>query len=380
MSRIRNLILLFGDTSLNYLTLMKWVSLVFFSCSAGVLIGTAIQVHSRGFSATELVRTDLAQPPPGLMFQLNKPSVKSPTAQPLNSPAKPIKPFSGKNQKQSLPQTAEDLAEKAMFQKARSITVKVLSGDNWGSGIIIQRQEQVYTVITNDHVLQSGEAYRIQTPDGKIHVATRYLATQFVGKDLALLQFGSAKSDYKIGVLGNSSTLKEGDKVYAAGFPSEPQKSDSAGWKFTDGRVSLIPEKSLEDGYQLGYDNQIEKGMSGGPVLNLVGEVVAVNGMHAYPLWGDPYLFQDGSKPCEPMRELMVRSSWGIPIEKFLQSAPQFSTKMADKTPKDFSLKPPSPLLVQQPRTSNSKVFQPVGEAAKLMQKQAAAAKSCTQF
>ncbi len=358
---------------------MNWVSLVFFSCTAGILTGLAVQVHNRGFSATELVPTDLAQQPQGSKFELRKPPVKSPVAQPLNLPAKPLKTLSGENQ-ETLPQTATDLPEKAMLLKARSITVKVLSGDNWGSGIIIQRQEQVYTVITNDHVLQSGEAYRIQTPDGKIYAATRYLATQFAGKDLALLQFGSTKSDYKIGVLGNSSALKEGDKIYAAGFPSEPNKLDSAGWKFTDGQISLIPEKSLEDGYQLGYTNQIEKGMSGGPVLNWAGEVVAVNGMHAYPLWGDPYVFQDGSKPCEQMRELMVRSSWGIPIEKFLQLAPQFSTKMDEKNSKNFSLKQPDHLLNQQPETGNSNVSQPVCKTAKVLQQQAAAAKSCTQL
>jgi S1-C subfamily serine protease len=317
---------------------MNWVSLAFLTCTAGLLTVVAI---NRG--------RDTTVPCPLYHSGATGNDVKSPAAQLLNFPAKPIKPFSGKNQKQSLPQTAVDLPEKAMLQKVRSITVKVFSGDSWGSGIIIQRQEQVYTAITNDHVLQSGETYRIQTPDGKIYSATRYLATQFAGKDLALLQFSSTKSDYKIGVLGSSSALKEGDKVYAAGFPSEPKKSDSAGWKFTDGQISLIPEKSLEDGYQLGYNNQIEKGMSGGPVLNWAGEVVAVNGMHAYPLWGDPYVFQDGSKPCEPMRELMVRSSWGIPIEKFLQLAPQFSTKMADKLSKNFSLKLPSQLLDQQP-------------------------------
>lgn len=359
---------------------MNWVSLVFFSCTAGVLTGVAVQVHNRGFSAAEIVRTELPQQPQGSTFQLSKPPMKSPATQPLNLPAKPLKPLSGENQKQPLPQRAEDLAKTAMFQKARSITVKVFSGDNWGSGIMIQRQNQVYTVITNDHVLQSGETYRIQTPDGKIHSATRFLPTQFAGKDLALLQFSSTKSDYKIGILGSSSALKEGDKVYAAGFPVEANKSDSAGWKFTHGRVSLIPEKSLEDGYQLGYDNQIEKGMSGGPVLNFAGEVIAVNGMHAYPLWGDPYVFQDGSKPCEPMRELMVRSSWGIPIEKFLQSAPQFSTKRAEKQPKNISLEPPSQLLAQGAGTSSLTVSQPVCNTAKLMRQQAAAAKSCTQL
>lgn len=354
---------------------MNWFPLALLACTAGLLTGVAVQLHNRGFSATELVSTDLPQPTQGSILQLGKPPVKSPAAQPLNLPAKGPKPLSGPNEGESLPQRTGDLA-----QKARSITVKVLAGDSWGSGIVIQRQEQVYTVLTNDHVLQSEKTYRLQTPDGKIYSATRYLATQFVGKDLALLQFRSTKSDYKIGVLGNSSAVKEGDQVYAAGFPFEADKSDAAGLKFTDGRVSLIPEKSLEDGYQLGYNNQIEKGMSGGPVLNLAGEVVAVNGMHAYPLWGDPYVFQDGSKPCEPMRELMVRSSWGIPIEKFLQLAPQFSTKLAGKTPKKNSLYPPSQLLDRQPGKSNVTVSQPICQAAKLMRQQAAAAKSCTQL
>ena len=359
---------------------MNWFPLAFLTCTAGLLTGAVVQLHNRGFSATELVRTDVLQQPQASIFQLGKPPVKSPADQPLNLPAKLPKRLLGKNQGEPQLPRAEDLAEKAMLQKARSITVKVLSGDSWGSGIIIQRQAQVYTVLTNDHVLESGKTYRIQTPDGEIYSATRYLATQFAGKDLALLRFSSTKFDYKIGVFGSSSAVKEGDQVYAAGFPFEANKSDAAGWKFTGGRVSLIPEKSLEDGYQLGYNNQIEKGMSGGPVLNWAGEVVAVNGMHAYPLWGDPYVFQDGSKPCEPMRQLMVRSSWGIPSEKFLQSAPQFSTKMADKKPKNITLDPPSQLLTQQPDTSNSTVSQPVANTASLMRQQAAAAKSCTQL
>ncbi|MEG4116674.1 hypothetical protein QUA43_04145 [Microcoleus sp. N9_B4] len=91
------------------------------------------------------------------------------------------------------------------------------------------------------------------------------------------------------------------------------------------------------------------------------------------------YVFQDGSKPCEPMGELMVRSSWGIPIEKFVQSAPQFSTKRAEKQPKNISLEPPSQLLAQRPVTSNLTVAQPVGKTARLIQQQAAAT-SCTQL
>lgn len=41
--------------------------------------------------------------------------------------------------------------------------------------------------------------------------------------------------------------------------------------------------------------------------------------MHAYPLWGDPYIFADGSEPEPALREQMVNYSWGIPIETFKQ-------------------------------------------------------------
>jgi S1-C subfamily serine protease len=116
--------------------------------------------------------------------------------------------------------------------------------------------------------------------------------------------------------------VRERDTVIAAGFPFNGDRSDDRGFKFTTGIVSLIAPKSLEDGYQIGYTNQIEKGMSGGPVLNLQGEVVAINGMHAYPLWGDPYIYQDGEKPSRSLHDIMVCSSWGIPINTFLQLAP----------------------------------------------------------
>ena len=81
----------------------------------------------------------------------------------------------------------------------------------------------------------------------------------------------------------------------------------------------------MEGGYQIGYTNDIEKGMSGGPLLNARGEVVGVNGVHAYPLWGDPYQYKDGSEPNAALREQMSKYSWGIPIDTFKQLAPSAS-------------------------------------------------------
>ena len=61
----------------------------------------------------------------------------------------------------------------------------------------------------------------------------------------------------------------------------------------------------------------------------------AINGIHKYPLWGNAYIFKDGTTPALSIRRQMQRSSWAIPIQTFLQSAPQFQVQ---KTPALFSV------------------------------------------
>lgn len=212
------------------------------------------------------------------------------------------------------------LSVSQLQQLARAITVKVFSGDTWGSGIVIQKQGQVYTVVTNDHVLVAGNAHRIQTSDGRVYSARVIKGDRFGGNDLGVLQFNSTAA-YTVATLAASSSLQVGDEVLAAGFPIE----GNPGFSLAAGQISLLPEKALEQGYQLAYTNDIQKGMSGGPLLNQQGQVVGINGMHAYPLWGDPYVFQDGSLPCPAMRDVMVKSSWAIPIETLARSLPRLS-------------------------------------------------------
>ncbi len=211
----------------------------------------------------------------------------------------------------ALPQT--DL--QVLKRHARNITVKVMSDNNWGSGILIQRKGQIYTVLTNEHVLWIGDRYTIQTSDGKQYTAKREAATAFGKNDLGLLRFTSENKDYPIATLGCSLRLTKGTPVYASGFPLPLNEQSTKGFKFTKGSISMISAKAFEGGYQVGYSNDIEKGMSGGPVLNAKGEVVAVNGMHQEPLWGDPYIFQDGTKPKSALFETLSHSSWAIPVE-----------------------------------------------------------------
>ncbi|MDX2242316.1 MAG: serine protease [Leptolyngbyaceae cyanobacterium bins.302] len=203
-------------------------------------------------------------------------------------------------------------------QQARAITVKVKASYSNGSGILIQRRGQLYTVLTNRHVLTAGTPYVIQTPDGRSYPANLVKKINFQGDDLALLQFRS-KTNYTIATLTSTHPLSQGDPLISAGFPLESAPTKANGLLITIGKVSLLPDKAFQGGYQIGYTNLIRQGMSGGPVLNLRGEVVGINSLHAYPLWGDPYIFRDGSKPPPAQRQTIVESSWAVPIDTFKQ-------------------------------------------------------------
>lgn len=211
-------------------------------------------------------------------------------------------------------------------QLARTITVKILSGENRGSGILLKKQGQTYTVITNQHVLESGKPVQIQTADGKIYQGNLVKGVNFQGKDLALLEF-RATGNYSLAPLGNLSTIAVNEPIYAAGFPFERNPSQSQGFVFKAGQILLVPDRAFKEGYQIGYSNEIEKGMSGGPILNRRGQVIGINGIHAYPLWGNPYVYEDGSQPTEALRDLMSRYSWGIPIQTFARLAPGYTSK-----------------------------------------------------
>ncbi|NET70572.1 MAG: trypsin-like peptidase domain-containing protein [Sphaerospermopsis sp. SIO1G2] len=196
-----------------------------------------------------------------------------------------------------------------------------------GTGIIIQKQANqtqnnptqnqqinyIYTVITNNHVIDFVDTpYQIQTPDGVIYNATIIENDKLENYDLGILQF-TTNQTYQIAKFGKSAQLNIEDEIFVGGFVGE--KGEMI---FSHGRLSLVLAKPLEGGYQIGYTNDIQKGMSGGAVLNVQGEVVGINGLHKNPLWEAPDFYFDGSKPEAPLQEKITRSSWGIPIETLI--------------------------------------------------------------
>jgi tetratricopeptide (TPR) repeat protein len=228
-----------------------------------------------------------------------------------------------------------NLSPEELQQLARAITVKVMGGESAGSGTIIRKVGSTYTVVTNQHVLRAVQAgnsqpsdpnlvpnIRIQTPDGLDYPATLVNRDNidFQDNDLGLLEF-NADRIYDVGTFTNPDVrLKAGEKVWAAGFIAESPTPTSI---VTEGQISLIPDQALEQGYQLGYSNPIQNGMSGGPILNRQGDIIGFNGRQGNPLFGDPFIYANGTRPTDDQRQKMVSLSWGLPVSVLAQAAPE---------------------------------------------------------
>jgi Tfp pilus assembly protein PilF/V8-like Glu-specific endopeptidase len=162
---------------------------------------------------------------------------------------------------------------------AQAISVKISTTNGNGSGILLQKQGDVYTILTAAHVVKNGRAsYTITTPDGRTYPPIANSIRRYQGDvDLAVLKFRSSAT-YKLAELGDSNVLKGGMNIYVAGFPAPTKVITESVFVFREGKVSANSKRAFKDGYSLLYSNNTLSGMSGGPVLNEAGQVVGIHG------------------------------------------------------------------------------------------------------
>ena len=186
-----------------------------------------------------------------------------------------------------------------------------------------------YTILTNAHVANKSNTYRITTPDGKTYAAKcaqplkQGTCTAAKNQDLALLEFTSTQN-YTVPTWGDSRSLKPGETVYSAGFSVSIDKK----LKIDTSQISQQTAKPLQGGYQIGFSTSTVQGMSGGSLLNSRGELIGIIGFNAQPILNDGYQYQDGSQPtANEIRELR-KSSFAIPIATLTNLAPQYPARL----------------------------------------------------
>lgn len=140
-----------------------------------------------------------------------------------------------------------------------------------GSGIIVDPEG---FILTNHHVIEGAERIRVKFYDGT------ELPARVVGSDndtdLAVLKV-EPTSPLTVAKLGDSNKVSVGDWVMAIGSPFGLDQTVTAGIISAKDRQSS--EVSGGTPYQqfLQTDAAINRGNSGGPLVNLSGEVIGIN-------------------------------------------------------------------------------------------------------
>lgn len=138
-----------------------------------------------------------------------------------------------------------------------------------GSGFIVDADGYI---LTNQHVIRKAEELKVTTYDGQTYDAK--LIGQDSRTDLAVIKIKSRRKFHPV-MLGNSDEIKIGDWVLAAGSPFGLNQT------FTAGIISALRQdvEVEQNRYRniLQTDAAINRGNSGGPLVNLEGEVVGIN-------------------------------------------------------------------------------------------------------
>ncbi|HAT13467.1 MAG TPA: peptidase S1 [Microcoleaceae bacterium UBA10368] len=173
--------------------------------------------------------------------------------------------------------TAQEIAQLAMFTTVEVNNTLGFSGS--GSGVIIAKQGNIYTVLTANHVVASlAQEYSIRTHLEKNYTAIRIqrLPKNDRDLDLALMQFQS-REQYPVAPMGESERAVVGSTIYVAGYPLPIASGFERKLEFTTGIISSRLDRA-SSGYGLRYQAVTRRGMSGGPVFDADGKIVGIHG------------------------------------------------------------------------------------------------------
>ena len=168
------------------------------------------------------------------------------------------------------------LALRDLVEKIGDAVVQSRTPPGWGSGFILHPDGYV---VTNNHVIAGERSISItqyRKTDAaltKVNFKNIRIVASSPANDLALLKIEDSRKEALPTVpLGESASVKQGQRVFAIGSPLGLERSVS------EGIVSLRNRLILER-LHVQTTAEINPGNSGGPLFNYRGEVVGVNNM-----------------------------------------------------------------------------------------------------
>nr|PMC27829.1 serine protease [Gardnerella vaginalis] len=146
-----------------------------------------------------------------------------------------------------------------------------------GSGVIYKKSGNSAYIVTNNHVVKGSNALQVILSNGRKVDAS--LVGSDSATDLAVLKINSANVK-TVAEFGNSNSIAAGQDVLAIGSPMGSEYANTV----TKGIISAKSRtlKSGTDGTLTSViqtDAAINSGNSGGPLINVAGQVIGINSM-----------------------------------------------------------------------------------------------------
>ncbi|MFM7547578.1 MAG: serine protease [Cyanobacteriota bacterium] len=222
------------------------------------------------------------------------------------------------------------LSTEAIGRIAQAITVRI-EGATQGSGVLVKREGNHYTVLTAWHVVSGqkpGEEMAVYTPDGLSHEVNALSIRRVDQTDLALLSF-TANANYATANPGTTTVAQIGAQVFVSGFPLPSSAVQTRVFRFLSGLIISNVNPASKEGYELLYSSPTLPGMSGGAVLNSEGQLIGIHGRAE----------TDAQLTEQEGIAVKTGSNQGMPIELYFQSirkafrqAPSHNTPMSVQT------------------------------------------------
>lgn len=147
-----------------------------------------------------------------------------------------------------------------------------------GSGVVVNGDGHI---LTNYHVIDGAVDIKVEMTDNRTYTAKVVGSDQ--PSDLALLKIEA--NNLPSLALGDSDKVRVGDVVLAVGNPLGIGQTVTAGIISAKGRATGLSDGSFEDFLQT--DAAINRGNSGGALVNTTGELVGINSQIISPSGGN---------------------------------------------------------------------------------------------
>jgi WD40 repeat protein len=169
---------------------------------------------------------------------------------------------------------AKSLTAKEVYDSANQFVVKI-GGDDGGSGFIVRKNGNRYTVLTNDHVTKTSNEHTITTHDGKTYTSEGVRSFKSAnGLDLAEIEFESNER-YQVAKLASRPNYSVGAKVYAIGWNATNSRLRVRESNVIEGTIAGSQSRNTS-GYTLTMNLIAIPGMSGSPLLDDNGKVIGI--------------------------------------------------------------------------------------------------------